>query len=94
MIFLNHGVYDIPKPALLGLNAYLAAFQCWEYTSGAVATPASPIPPARASGAIFNDGIAVCIGFTSSCAYAPNASNAKIFTNKIFLKRLFIYSTI
>ena len=37
------------------VKAYLAGFQYWEFTSGSEAAPISPIPPARASGAMASE---------------------------------------
>ena len=61
----SHGVYDNDTPASLSIKTYFAGFQYCEFTSGVVAAPTSPIPPARASGAIDNDGTAVIIGLFS-----------------------------
>ena len=61
--FLSQGVYDKPIPISLSAKAYLAGFQCCELTSGEVATPASPIAPARESGAILKNGTPVVMVF-------------------------------
>jgi len=41
------------------MKAYFAGFQCMELASGFEATPASPMAPALASGAINRKGTAV-----------------------------------
>ena len=47
------------NPPLPSIKANFAGFQCMLYTSGDVATPASPIPPALESGAIVRNGTTV-----------------------------------
>jgi hypothetical protein len=60
---LSHGVYEIETPVLPLIKGYFAAFQCWEFASGVVATPRSPIELARESGAIVKNGTVVWIEF-------------------------------
>jgi hypothetical protein len=55
----SQGVYETANPICLSMKASLAGFQWMEFGSGDVATPLSPIPPARASGAIIRKGTAV-----------------------------------
>ncbi len=56
---LSQGVYEMEVPTLPLIKGYFAAFQCWEFTSGVVATPRSPMAPARESGAIVKKGTVV-----------------------------------
>ena len=61
-------------PYFLVANGSLARFQYWEFASGEVAMPTSPIAPARASGEMRRKGTAVVIVFTLPsivCADAP-----------------------
>jgi hypothetical protein len=68
---------------VLSLNAYFAGFQYMEYSSGEVAAPTSPIPPALASGAIIRKGTEVEItlepseGSGGSCAYRSDTTNVQ-----------------
>jgi hypothetical protein len=73
------------------MKANLAGFQCILYTSGEVATPASPIAPALESGAIVRKGTTVWIAFSSSESVWPKslevvnkATDNKIITGAIF----------
>src|SRR5512133_1527531 len=89
---LNHGEYEIPKPPLPSINANLAGFQCMLKISGEVATPASPIPPARESGAIVRKGTTVCIALRGgSCAniFTPGTSDT---SNMVIISALFFIS--
>ena len=47
------------------MKAYLAGFQCCEFKSALVATPTSPIPAARPSGAMLSEGIEVVTGLVA-----------------------------
>jgi hypothetical protein len=51
----------------MSLKGYFAGFHCWEYASGVVATPKSPIPAARASGVISKKGTPVVITLSLFC---------------------------
>ncbi len=55
----NHGVYETPTAKFSSESAYFEAFQCCDQTSVLVATPTSPMPPPRESGAIVKKGTAV-----------------------------------
>jgi hypothetical protein len=74
------------------MKAYLAGFQCCELRSALVATPTSPIPAARASGAMLSDGIAVITGLV---AMADNENRETASAAKrIFFIVVFVYFVI
>ena len=71
------------------MKAYLAGFQCCELRSALVATPTSPIPAARPSGAMLSEGIEVVTGFVAN-ADNVNAEIAKIEKRIFFIVVMFI----
>ena len=71
-------------PPLLSMNAYLAGFQCCELRSALVATPTSPIPAARPSGAMLSDGIAVITGLVAKIGN-DKIENVRIEKNVFFI---------
>jgi hypothetical protein len=74
------------------MNANLAGFQCILKISGEVATPASPIPPARESGAIVRNGTTVCIALRgASCAKILTPGRSDI-SNMVIISALFFIS--
>ena len=70
------------------VNGYFAGFQYCDTTSGSVATPASPRPAARASGAIVCDVTDVFTGLNMSflsCAASGKAVIAATMTATILV---------
>ncbi|OAV75097.1 hypothetical protein Barb7_01329 [Bacteroidales bacterium Barb7] len=68
----------------------MEGFQNWEFTSGEVEIPLSPIAPPRASGAMVSEGIAVLMGAKvvfSSCACT--ATEAERRTRAVKYNRLY-----
>jgi hypothetical protein len=66
------------------MYAYLAGFQYCALKSASVATPTSPCPAARASGAIDAEGIDVINGFiVSSAAWALIMAQTKAAIERI-----------
>ena len=80
------------KPCLSIANAYFAGFHCCEKASGAVATPWSPIPAARASAATKRKGTPVVITLLASgccaliCCNDANKNSIANFFIFIFIK--------
>jgi hypothetical protein len=62
--FAKPRVYNSRKTISLSIKANLAGFQCILLASGDVDTPASPMAPERASGAIIRNGTAVVMVLT------------------------------
>ena len=79
------------------MKAYFEGFQCCENTSGVVAAPTSPIPPARASGAMESEGMAEYKGFkleshlsTTSVLWALALPQAAAPSNEMMMSFFFI----
>ena len=83
-------------PELASAKGALAMFQNGEFASGAVAMPASPIPPALASGDILKKGTAIVPIFIGEFwakdtdGNKKQAINKKIFSLKFILLRYWI----
>jgi hypothetical protein len=73
------------------VNGYLATFQYCDATSGSVAAPTSPIPPALASGATLCEVTEVVTGlnilFLSICAklWSEQPKRAQVAKNSLIL---------
>ena len=87
----SQGVKFNATPARLIVNGYLATFQYCDVTSGSVAAPTSPIPPALASGAMLCEVTEVVTGlnisFLSTCAklLSEKPKKAQIVRNSLIL---------
>jgi hypothetical protein len=78
------------------LNGVFAKFEKDEFASGAVAIPASPIPPLRASGVIRKNGTAdvttLILLWALATVIAPPSKTTKVVSFKVTLFMRFVLS--